>query len=292
MKKIIFSSILILLTYNSYAQDREFDSIRATIVKLPDDSVKVNSLIEMGTTISNSDPKAALNVFTEAINIAEKINFVRGLARAHHQAGNAHYFSSDHVMALEEWMAAEFHYAELEDLAGVANMLSNSGSIYYDQDELNKALELYLKALSIAEKIGDKKRIATVQLNIGTMHFRRKEFDLALDTYLNALFVFKELNNSEGIGLASSNAGVVYTQKDMNKKALEMYLIALEHVRSTPYLADGLRNIGDINIKIGNFDKGLLYLDSAYMEATKTGNVREVASALNALGGAYKKRAI
>jgi adenylate cyclase len=289
MKAIYLFLLLNYITvYDSYTQNNESESIENSIARLPDDSVKVNSLIDLGIQMSNADPKAALDIFAEAIELSENLIYVRGLARGHHQAGNAYYFSADYVMALEEWKDAEVHYAQLDDLAGVANMLSNSGAIFYNQNELDNALELYLKALIIAEEIADKKRIATIQQNIGALHSERGANDLAIDAYLTALALFKELNYSEGIGLASMNAGIIYAGRDLHDKALEMHKTALEHLRSTPYFTGVLRAIGEINTKSGNFSRGIVYLDSAYEVASVAEDRFEAALALNSIASAHE----
>jgi adenylate cyclase len=289
MKKFYFALLLVFLTnYFSYTQDTKTDSLKAVISKLPDDSVKVNSLIDLGIIKSNSDPKEALEIYDKAIALSEKINYVRGLARSHHQAGLAYFFSADYVMAVEEWKAAEVHYSDIGDMSGVANMLSNSGAIFYNQNEFDNALELYLKALSIAERIGDKKRIATIQQNIGALHSEKKTIDQALEAYLTALALFKELNYSEGIGVASINAGSIYASKEMYDMAMEMNITALKHLRYSSYLAVVMREVGSVNIKMGNFIQGISYLDSALVVASESEDVYETSLALNALALAYE----
>jgi adenylate cyclase len=268
----------------SYAQTHDFNRLKDSVAKLPNDSVKINLLIELGMLKSDSDSNGALKIYDEAKRLSIEVDYQSGLARAHHQAGNAYYFSTDYVMALEEWKAAEAYYSNISDLAGVANMLSNSGAIFYNQNELNKALELYLKALTIAEKIDDQSRIATIQQNIGALHSDRKAFDLALDAYLNALDIFKTLNYSEGIGVASLNAGTIYTNTNMHNQAMEMYFAALEHLRSTAYLKSIFREIGKAYIAEGDYSQGIVYLDSSYVLASVSNDSYEAALTLVSIG--------
>jgi adenylate cyclase len=289
MMKIYLTLVLICVSCKfSYTQEMGTDSLEAVIAKLDDDSVKINSLIDLGIIQSGTDPKAALEIYSEAIEIANHLKYTPGLARAHHQAGNANYFYTDYIMALEEWKAAEFHYSVMGDLAGVANMLSNSGAIFYNQNEFDKALELYLKALNIAEQIADKKRIATIQQNIGALHSEKHTYDLSLDAYLNALDLFREINYSEGIGVASMNAGRVYSTTKLYDKAMEMNTDALLHLRLTPYFTGILRSIGETHIATGNFDQGILYLDSSYVIAANARDWNESSQTLTVLGSAYE----
>lgn len=246
-------------------------------------------LIELGDNASNTDPKAALAIFYEAIKIGENIGYQKGLAKSHNRAGMVYYFTANYVMALEEWRAAETYYDAVGDMKGVANMLSNAGAVFNNQSELDKALDLFLKSLAIAEQIGDKKRVGTVQVNIGSLHMQRKAYDLALDAFLSAIPLFEEIEYTEGLGLAYLNAGVIYGNEEKNEKAMAMLLAALMHLRPTFYLASVLTEIGSVNIQLGNFKLAIAYLDSAYEEATAAGDVREIVHALNFLGMAYEK---
>lgn len=288
MKYLLFLCLLMTSIWCA-SQDSLPDSLERTIRQTPEDSNKVDLIIELGENKLNEDPQLAIRLYSDAVSLAQKITYTSGLARAHKALGIAYYFSGDYFTALEKWKIAQSYYEDSDDLAGVANMLSNSGAIFFNQQKFDRALEFYLDALRIAEEIGDTLRIGTILQNMGALYTSKGEYELALEYYMDALPMFRSMGDSEGMGLTMVNAGEIYQQQqDNHNKAIELYQEAVEHLRPTPYYTILLRAMGQTKMDMGEFDEGLDYLRSSYNEAAKMNDLFEMASSLNVLGQAHK----
>jgi len=296
MKRIKFEylcSILflaILWPGSAFSQEVDFGIQMEAISKMPDDTLKVISLIDLSKTFVSSEPKAMLDIYAEAIKISEKIRFDRGSANSHLGAGLAYYFLGEYPKALEEWKSSEIYFIRISDDSGLANVLSNAGAVYYNMSKLDEALELYLRSLKIAEEIGDAKRLGSLYQNIAALHQERGDLDQALDMYLQALRIFKEYQvYKEGIGLAALNAGKLYDKQNLDSKANEMFLTASSNLNSTPYYTNVLSELGNNLVKIGNLSQGLELLDSAYNVAARAENPLEMAIVLFSIASAHEK---
>jgi len=67
------------LTCPAQDLDPEIDSLKGVLASQQVDSLKVNTLIEIGTQYLSTDIEEALNYGTQARDLAEKVNFKMGL---------------------------------------------------------------------------------------------------------------------------------------------------------------------------------------------------------------------
>ena len=103
--KFIFTIFMffILLTYVSYSQDHEIDSIKSVLETASLDTNKVNTLITLSSYFYMSSPAEAIRYGTIAKDIAEQINFTKGVGYALKAIGMGYYFQGDYWETINYW---------------------------------------------------------------------------------------------------------------------------------------------------------------------------------------------
>ncbi len=124
---LIFLSFLTLI---SFSQQTRIDSLLYKLKSAKEDTNKVNILNNLCRELSDINPQKA-NIYGEqALLIAKKLRFQKG----------------------------------------IANSYNNIGIIYANFSNYDKALEYFHKSLKIVEKFDDKMQIAIIYSNIGNIY--------------------------------------------------------------------------------------------------------------------------
>ena len=293
--KIISIAIILIFPVIVFSQQNKIDSLLSLIKKDKQDTNKVIHLYQLIRECELSGGfEEGLNYGIEALELARKLNFKKGIANSYGSIGNIYlgqanypkafdYYlkalkldeelknkkriavrlgniglvyaaQSDYDKALDYYFKAEAIAEELGDKSGMSIHFGNIGNIYSYKSDYNKALNYYFKALKIAEELGDKKRIATQLSNIGTVYDQQTDFPKALDYYFKSLKINETLGSKTGLGINISNIGSVYSSQGDKKKALDYYLKALK-------VYEGCGNKNYIAIQLGNI--GNIYNDQA-----------------------------
>lgn len=248
--------LFVILFSQSLAQSTREDSLLKATEKLEDDSLKVKAYLELGLELLGSDIKRATNHFDEAILLAKKIDYKKGLANAYNAKGRAVSQQGDLVEAILDFQEALTYFHEIEDKTGEANILSNLGSIYYMLGNGTKALELHFESLKLGEELGNKLRIGTSFNNIGTVYFGNEStISDALSYYKKSLEVFQDIGQDTGIATAAMNIGEVYFFELNYDSAIYFHQLALGLCDNTIDATFPLTQLGEINAALGNFQK-------------------------------------
>jgi len=137
---IVASFFLVFPVYAQEGRDGNFTR----------DTSRINKLIQSSKELFNTDPAGAINLATEAKELAAKVDYPKGEALALKNVGLAYYFQGKYVETLNYWKQSLSIYEAIKDDEGIANLLNNLGAIYFNQGDNVKALEYYLKSLKIA----------------------------------------------------------------------------------------------------------------------------------------------
>ena len=167
--------ILILFCTGAKCQDtEEIKDLMEALENAPEDSVKVNGLIELSKLYAGSDLQSAIKYGTEARDLAEKIGFQKGLGYAYKAIGIGYFNQSNYPEALIKYEQSLKIFEGIPFKTGIANMLSNIGVVYSNLGDDTKAIEHHLKALKVSEQIKDSLRIATSLNNLGVVYKNNK----------------------------------------------------------------------------------------------------------------------
>ncbi len=253
------------------------------------DTSKVNILNAIADALYRSDPHEAIRYSTEARDLAQKIDFPRGLALAYKNLGLGFYMQGEYTDAFKNWEPSLEIYEELGDDQLVANLLNNMGAIYFSMGKNVEALEYYLQALQMAEKFADSTRISTLLQNIGEIYSEKPAtYNKARNYYRRAIEMGESIRDVDVVGISTINLGEVYVEKEEYDSALYYFEKALTIVTSSIDIAVSLNFIGTIYAEKGDYNNAITYHQDALDMAEKENAQREKVGILMGLASSYK----
>ena len=265
-----FFLFMIFFSVKGYSQDSKTDSLKSLIQTTSDDSSKVNLLNSISYNLFTSAPAEAIDYGKQALNLAEKINFEKGIAYALKNIGLGYYMQSNFAEVLIYWEQSLIVFESMGDKLGVSNILNNIGAIYFAQGNDAKAIDLYLRSLRAAEEIGDTLRIATALNNIGGVYYNKPAtHQKALEFYLKALPLSEKIGDKGAIGTASINIGEIYLERNQDSTALNYFKKSYAAWLGTGRVPYSLTRIGDVYSKRKQYQTALKYYNDAIEIAKK-----------------------
>jgi adenylate cyclase len=292
MKRFITACVL-LIALAAAGQDRQTDSLKAVLEKLPADSSRVIALIQLGGMYYRTSPDEAIRLGNEARELAEKIGFRRGIAMSFKAIGMGYYFENNWVDATVNWKQALAAFDAAGDKNGVSNMLNNLGAVHFNGGDDEAAIDYYLQSLRVAESINDTLRIATALVNIGSVYLNKEaNRPLAFDYYKRALPLSVKLGDMDAIGTCAVNMGEFFLNINNTDSALFYFEKALDAYRNsaTGNVAYALKNIGKVYAQRDEFQKAIEYQTQAYNLARSLDARLEMAQSLLSLADTYEKK--
>ena len=274
----------------SFTQTSQADSLKAAIAAMPEDTSRVNALLSLSTSLFRSEPDTAIVYARRAQQLAEQLNFSKGLGYALKNIGLAYYVTGDFVEVLNYWHQSLEIFESIGDQLGISNLNNNIGAVHFNYGDDPKALEYYLESLRAAEQLGDKLRVATALMNIGLIYFNKPStHDKALDYYQRALAISEETGDLDAIGTAAVNLGEVYMARKDYESALENFEKAYKALdRSGGNSSAALTNIGKAYALQGNMQQAVKYHRQAVQIAEKKNARLQLTQALLGLADTYQ----
>jgi tetratricopeptide (TPR) repeat protein len=277
--------VLFICSFSVEAQQSRIDSLKNI---LPDaaDTSRVNILNELGLGIYSSSSTEAETYANEAIALAEKIDYPKGLAIAYRVLGITQHVQSKYVRAIECFNKSMAVAMNLPDASLKASILNNLGMAYYQQSDNKRALEFLLKSLSLAEESGDQKRVAHLYNNIGMIYDEEAQFDIAKKYYSLSHTYALEKNDSALVTKCLNNIAITLKKEHKYDSAIRLHLqgIAIEQRLNNKWgLSSSYVNLA-INYKyLKQFDKALEYLNLNYAIKKEMKDTRGIANGLGTI---------
>ncbi|MFZ5970814.1 MAG: tetratricopeptide repeat protein [Bacteroidota bacterium] len=268
----------VLLTFHPLCAQQKADSLRQVLATLQKkDTNRVAVLNKLAYELVFTQPAESELLANESIELADRLDFHRGVAHGYQVLGIAHDIRGNYQQGIEANQAGlermqrlDMNNRTIKELYGA---LSNGLALgYYHQSSYQQALEIFLDALRVAEELNNKVRLANVYNNIGLVYHDLKDFDKALDYYKDAMRVADEAGAQNISGRAANNAGLILREKGDLKEALRYYELSLE---SKKKLGDDngisatYQNMSVIYKWLNDLPKALDYVDRAIEIKTK-----------------------
>ncbi len=266
----LFYLFMIFFTIKGYAQDSKSDSLKALIQTTVDDTAKVNLLNSISYNLFTSVPAEAIDYGKQALNLAEKIDFKKGIAYALKNIGLGYYMQGNFLEVLNYWDQSLKVFETRGDKLGVSNILNNLGAIYFNQGNDAKAIDFYLRSLRASEDIGDTLRIATALINIGGVYYNKPAtHQKALEFYLKAVPLSEKIADKGAIGTAYINIGEIYLERNQDSIALVYFKKSYDAWLGTGRVPYSITRIGDVYSKRKEYQTALKYYNEAIGIAKK-----------------------
>lgn len=253
-----------------------------------EDTAYINSLIAQATSVVANNQDTAIILATEAKNLSEKINFLSGKAYANKYIGIAFFYKGKFIETLEYWNESLKVFEQINDQAGIANILSNIANIYALQGSEEKALEYALRSLSIAETLGNKLRTLTSLSAVAMIYYGKVETkEKALDYLLRALPLAEELKDSSSLGTISENIGEIYYYKNNYDKAAEYYNKSITVRGDSENSSFAYNGLGKLYLEQAKYPEALKYHKKALQISEDAGSKPDIMKSLDGIANVY-----
>lgn len=292
--KTLYLIIFFLFTtcFKTIAQSNETDSLKKLLAANLPDSARVDLLNAISKSYFNTSPDTSVIIGLSSKQLAEKINYKKGLALALKNTGIGYYLQGNYyVDAIKTWKQAGEVYNAIGDKAGVANMLSNQGAVFFNQGDDAKSLELHLQSLKMSEEINDTLRILTSLVNIGAVYLNKPAtYKKALDYFLKSYKLSKAINDEYLIGTSTANLGEIYFKMGDDSTALYYLNQSVKAYEGTEDLPYSLNYIGRVYTRKKDFENAIKNHREAYDIAKKLNTSLDMTQSLVGLAQAYNAK--
>ena len=297
MKKLIFlitlNALFLITDSFSFGQNRTIDSLLTLLTADKPDTNKVNHLNNLCREYGNIRKiDTALRTGNEALALAQKLNFKKGIASSYQEMGTAYLYQTNYNKALENWHEALKIVEELKNKRAMPFLLGNIGFVYNNQGNYPKALDYHLKALKVAEEIGNKRGIASILSNIGEAYFNQADYRKSLDYFFKSLKIAEKIGNQYNLSTALCNIGEVYLIQKNYPKACDYYLKGLkaaQELGDKNIIAIAFSMLGGVFDEQKDYSKALDYYFKALNMAEKGGDKNIIANTQSFIGSLYLK---
>lgn len=247
VKRFLIVFGLTSLCMAAVAQQHVRDSLFDLLGKEKTDTGRVNLLNDIAYYFNKENPTRKLSYAREALSIAQKIKYKKGIANSYALLGDQYDDNSNYPEALKYYFLELELREEMNDTLGLQEVCNRIGIVYSYQKKNYEALKFFQRVAEIAEARGSKRRIALAYNNLGVVHKNLGKYKEASEYYEKALAVFKELDYKNGISASYSNIGIAKTQMGDYAGALEYYMKAKKMFEET----NDLRGLGGIYVNLG-----------------------------------------
>ncbi len=256
MKKLSLTFFIALIFNFGFAQNKQLtDSLKHELRIAKHDTNRVLLLVELVINYQNVAPDSALRYGQQALDLAQKIKFLRGQARAFYTLGSCNRIIGDipktlnlvfKALQIAEDNNFRYELSRCYNLLGVFFTV-NLGDEPQGRYHLMRGLAMIKTVPASKERwIGEDQ----ILRNLGSGYLQRKNLDSAMYYYLKASKIQRE-----------------------------------EHVEMTPLQ---INNWGRIEFLRGNTQKAMAYSHQAIQVCKRTNNHRSAGTVYNTLATYFK----
>lgn len=261
-----------------------------TLLSLPDDSVKVQSLLDLGYAYEDSDPDSAILIYEAAGVIGKSAGYDLGYGRSLNYRGIVEFERGNYSRSENYYQTSIEVFRRINYQKGIAAAYNNIGNIYLQQGNLDKSTEYHLKGLSIFKETNDTPSLVRNLNNLGTIFYDNKSYSKSLDYYSESLRLSTILGDTTGIVDACSNLANNYER--IGDTAMSMlYLekaMALMRPERDPYGALLVYSAYSISLsRAGRRSEAVRYAEMALALAYRHENPYNICESLALTGEMY-----
>lgn len=238
MKKnyqLLFLLFIPLVVLSQKRNKINIDSAFIALKVRPNSTKKIDALIDLYKQ-SGRQHENREDIADEAIKIAKKLYYIKGLGRIYNRIGINARYNQDYIKSVENHKKALVYLERTDDTFQKIKCLNSLGVTYRKLNLEKEAFNNYFKALQLSEKIGSQKSISMALNGIGNVFLNVGEYDKALYYFKKGYNVELLNNNVRGQEYNLANIGEVFLNKKEYDSALfyfsKSYELAKIHPRN------------------------------------------------------------
>jgi len=213
----------------------------------------------------NAKNKSDIEMSIDLVNKSIEIDSMLIIAR--NQLGYIYQLNGETDISLQIFIDALKIAEHINDLSGIAFSLKNIAWVYLDKGNTEEALKYFEQSYKISKELGDESQAAYSLNRFGIIHWTKGNYDKSIEYYDKSLPTFITLKDDNGIMWTKQLIGVAYYYKGNYEDAiisLNESLIVVEEMGFKKGIAEVLTYLGAVNLKIGQYKTAKEYLDKAF----------------------------
>jgi len=224
-----------------------------------DDSAKVNSLYVLSFNFREDDPDSGIMIGKKALELATKLNWETGIAKAYLCIGANFIATTQYTEALKYFFHAININDELMNKVALAQCYNNIGICYYNLAQYPTSMEFYFRAMNIAAELKDSFNLAKCYNSIGNTYVALDSSGSAISCFKAAICIYGRVKDSFGLARSFHNLGTAYEKAKKFLMARIWYCKALEINVREGVKSEVIKNLGSL----ANTYQGNDLIDSA-----------------------------
>jgi len=253
--RILIIIFLFSCFVNSTSAQTNIDSLRREASKKEDDSVKLNSLVELARDYLWTIPDSSIYFGIQGLPIARKLNLEKTECILYLTTGEALSGKGSFAMALEYQLKGLKIAEKINDPEAITWAWANAGSVYFYSHDYDNALNYYKKLNTYPEIYNDYE----VQFSafLGEAYFYLGKIDSAF-VYIN--HSYELIREHPSWTVPFYYMGNIFAARNQFQQALEFYRSGIRYSKNvTLPIIEGYNGIAAVFFKNANFDSAIYY---------------------------------
>lgn len=286
------TSVLLLLLFTCLnIQAQKTDSLNSLILSSKTDSTKTILLSLLADELTKSNPQKAIETAEEGLSLSKRIKFEKGIFENSFSLASAFQGQALFDSAILYLHLAKNSAMIRKDVSSQAEVCSSLGHSFMRKSEMDSARFYLEEALTLAQEVKNYRIEAGVYNNYGNVFLEESNYQTALDYFVKAAKLFENpLADDYGQCLALSNIGNIEYRLGNYDKALSYAQQSMAIAQRKSFISSmgyAHKLLGRIYRKQTKYDSALIEYQQAQKLYTNLNDARSTAEVLQNMGNIY-----
>jgi len=290
MKRFLIA-LLVLTTFNSYAQNNAADSLKQILRTEIADTTRVKTLNNLAFHYLYSRPDTALVLAQQGLILARHNGIVKGEATCLYAMGMIFWITGNYPKSLEYFLQALKQYESRQSREGIMATFEWIGNVYSEMGDEQMAIFYYRKGITLANSIHKQGRLNSILISLGDSYEKLNQLDSARIYTNQAYELAVRLNNASNKLIALNNLGNIHSKMQQGEIAMGYYCQSLsmeKELSSFDALCETTLGMASLFKKTGQADSSLQYARLSFVTANKGGFTKRILNASTFLSSYFK----
>jgi signal transduction histidine kinase len=266
------------------------DSLESAVGHASDDTQKARALIALSYEYQYVNHNRSRTTAEQALTLATANNLGKETFEAYGQLALLASLSGDYNTALKYDNSNLDHAIKQKDSSAIAAVLNYIGNDYHDLERYDEAYYYFTQSHKVAAAIHDSLRMVKSLHNVGTVFSELGQYEIALQHFDFARRIGEKIKDDDGLAYMLDEKAKVFLKTKDYDKAREALAAAIKVIRDRNLSVIEhrvLTGYAKLALALGEYDKALMYYDSAYELHRKHDNEFGVAETNLGKSGVY-----
>ncbi|MBA3665759.1 MAG: tetratricopeptide repeat protein [Bacteroidetes bacterium] len=288
----IYRYFFLLLLFNIAAlqsQTSRRDSLQLRLKSSTNKTERTDLLNFLAEISKKDDPKECLQYSYSALELAQSINYKKGIANAYNNLGNLYTNQDNYNKAYDFYSKSLGLRKEIDDKRGIAASLNNIAGLYNVQKDFKTALKHYEKSLDIRKELKDDRLVGASMNNIGSVYYRLGKLDKALAYFFESLAI-KKKSGDKSLGYNYNNIANIYADLGQADTSLSYFFKAVESwkvEKDIPASAIGKLGISNMYYDKSDLENAEKFAKESLKESQQVHSIATISGAYGMLAQIY-----